>query len=118
LRAFDAIDAGPSAAPVVDIRRYPQQTSHVVADMQLEGADRILRAGGAEWIGVARAKRVIGRKQPEAGEGIDDELAGASGIANLRLEGPAVGADVDQPGGIVLAGRRHGLDAGAEERSR
>ena len=69
-----------------------------------------------ERVGGADAERIVGGEQPDAGEGIDHEPAGAPGVTDLGLEGPAIRADVDQPGRIVLAGRRDDLDAGAEQR--
>ena len=58
---------------------------------------------------------MVGGEEPNSGIGVENPVAEALGVAELGFEGPAMGAPVNQLGGIVLAGGSDDFEAGAEE---
>ena len=81
----------------------------LVGEVDLRGDNRILlpRASADEV-------RVVG-EEPHAGHRLDDPLAVRARQADLRLERPAIGAEVDELRRIVLSERRRHREADADD---
>src|SRR5271157_1762 len=106
------------AEPEIAIERGPQPLLlEVVAQVPFEGPNWALRlVSGARKEGVVRKELGIGSEEPHSEVPIEYPFARpALGIAKFWFEGPAVGAPVDHFGGIVLAGRSHHLETGAQQ---
>ena len=82
-----------------------------VGDMDLRGGNRILLPrASAEEVGVIR-------EEPDAGHRLQDPLAIGAREADLWLERPAIGAEVDELRRIVLSERRRDGEADADDAS-
>src|SRR5687768_14138580 len=107
--AAHAIDGRAPSSVVSPVHRHPYTGSKAVDEMSLYRVERILLARLAtKEIAVVRIER--------GGRGeFERQWPPRLGGAELRLDGPAVGADVDEPVRIVLAKRRCHLQARADD---
>jgi hypothetical protein len=64
---------------------------------------------------VMRKELVVGGEEPHPHISVEHPIAPSLGVAKFWFKGPAVGAPVDQFGGMVLAGRSHHPEAGAQQ---
>src|SRR5271157_6016552 len=106
------------AEPEITVERRPHTgLCKVIAQVPFQGPNWLLRLRiGARKEGVVRKEFGIGSEEPHSEVPIEYPFAPpALGIAKFWFEGPAVGAPVDQFGGIVLAGRSHHLETGAQQ---
>ena len=118
LRVLDTVEARLPAVPEVAVERHPEPRPHVVAEVDLDGPDRILGLGlraGAELRVVREELGVLG-EEPGRGVGAEDPVAAKRlGEAQLGLERPPVRAEIDELGRVVLARRSDHLEAHSEQ---
>ena len=115
---FHTIQAGTTADPKIPVEGDPEPAVvlDVVAQVPFEGAHRRFRQTSGAWVGrVVREELRVGGEEPHAPVRIEDPMAPALGKTKFRLEGPAVGTPVDEPGGVVLAFRSHQRETDAEQ---
>src|SRR5581483_4940615 len=79
----------------------------VVADMQLVDGERLLA------LAMAAEEIVVVAEKPDAGGRFGEPVADRQRKSRVRLERPAVSADVDELLAVVLAGRRDHVEADA-----
>src|SRR5271157_4084211 len=105
------------AEPEIAVERSPHPRLEVVAQVPFKGPNWALRlVSGARKEGIARKELGVRGEEPHPEVPIEYPFAPpALGIAKFWFEGPAVGAPVDQFGGIVLAGRSQHLETGAQQ---
>ena len=80
--------------------------------MAFERSDGLLGLGLGGW--TSKRGRVLG-VEPDAAVAVEQPVAEAPGIAQLRLEGPAVDSPIDQFGAAVLPGGSDDSQTHAEE---
>src|SRR5262245_46861847 len=104
----DAVELGLTAGVPRAVHGQPQPGAEGVRDVALQGHERILRTP------VAAEEVVVDREEPDARIELEGPLAGWPGEAELGLERPAVGADVDELVAEILAGRHQDHETPAE----
>src|SRR3954470_7201810 len=100
-----AVDRRSSADVAPEVSGEPQAGTEVVAEMQLVDGKRFLA------FAVAAEEIVVVAEEPDAGGCFGEPLAERHREPGVRLERPAVGADVDELLAVVLAGGRDHIDA-------
>ena len=108
-RALHSVGRGSSTAIQRPAERAPDTRTKSVDGIQLPGVDRrLVLLESVEEI-------AVGGVEGHAADELDDEPPERLRHADLGPEGPAMGADVDQPGRVVLAdGNDHG-ETGAHQ---
>ena len=107
---LDPVQRRPAAAVIGRIRREPHARPEVVSGVHLIHRQRVLAAA------VTAEKIVVVRIQPDACGRIREPVSQRNRDADLRLEGPAVGADVDETCRVVLTCRHDHAQARADRR--
>jgi hypothetical protein len=109
LLALDAIDGTAAAVVVGGTERAPGAAAKLARHVQLRRIDRILAAG------VAVEEFLVAREPGDARRKLDGPAAERLRHAELGLDRPTVGADIDQPVLVVLAEGRGDREARAHD---
>src|SRR5262249_49649213 len=106
----DSVHARFPSPPVVRIQGQPQARLEVVAEVCLYGAHGVfgLRTRAGEELGIPGVK-------PDGTIRVQHPVPEALGIAELRLERPAVTSPVDKSSRVVLTGRCNDLEARSQK---
>src|SRR4029453_3419615 len=103
------IDGGSPARVVGAVEGGPEGVRELVDEVPLKGIDRILLQG------LSAEEVVIVREERDPGNQLHGQRAPGLRHAKLRLDGPAVGPDVQELARIVLTERRRHLQAGPDD---